>query len=144
MRPFALNKRSGKFNAIKVYLIKDKLYECDKFYIVKKGDELWTGQELIGKIEKSFDSRKEAHYYYKIINDPDIDEVILQPRFELQPMFKKDGVTHRSIVYVADFEIHYKNGEVAIIDTKGMMTREFQMKKKMFEYKYPDLKLVVI
>jgi len=137
--------KKHKFNAKRNVIVKNQLYEVDGNYFKVIDGVLYNkaGAE-IGPVTISFDSRKEANHYYFLLKDPDVQQVDLQPRFELQPMFKKNGVTYRSIVYVADFKVFYKNGKIKIVDTKGMETREWIMKQKMFEYKYPDLTLEVI
>lgn len=68
----------------------------------------------------------------------------MQPKFELQPKFKKNGKLFREINYVADFKVYNNDGTIEIIDTKGFETTDFKLKKKMFEYKYPDLTLICL
>lgn len=95
----------------------------------------------------TFDSKAEARYYQELKllqRAGEVKEIELQPRFLLQPSFKKDGKTVRAIHYVADFRVTYKEGTVEIIDVKGMETKDFKLKKKMFDYKYPDLKLTLV
>lgn len=94
-----------------------------------------------------FDSKKEAEYYcqLKLLKQAgEIKDFGLQPRYELQPTFRKNGTTHRSITYVADFIIDNNDGTTEIVDIKGMETQVFKIKKKMFEYKYPDLNLKIV
>lgn len=94
-----------------------------------------------------FDSKKEADYYcqLKLLKRAgEIKDFGLQPRYELQPTFKKNGTTHRSITYVADFVVTNLDGTTDIIDIKGVETQVFKIKKKLFEYKYPDKTLKVI
>lgn len=91
-----------------------------------------------------FDSRKEADYYcqLKLLKRAgEIRDFGLQPRYELQPTFEKDGTTHRSITYVADFVVVNNNGTTDVIDVKSaknFKTDVYKIKKKLFEYKYPD------
>lgn len=95
----------------------------------------------------TFDSKREAEYYcqLKLLEKAKVIKILeLQPRFELQPTFKKNGVTHRSIVYVADFKILNEHNEIEIIDVKGMKTDLFKAKQKMFEYKYPEYHLKLV
>lgn len=94
-----------------------------------------------------FDSKKEAEYYselkllkrYGIVTD-----FKLQPNFVLQPSYYKNGKKIRAINYKADFKVWYKDGRVEIVDTKGFETQLFKVKKKILEYKYPDITLIVI
>ncbi|WP_353096351.1 DUF1064 domain-containing protein [Tissierella praeacuta] len=95
----------------------------------------------------TFDSKKEAEYYCKLKllkQAGEIKDFGLQPRYELQPTFRKNGTTHRSITYVADFIIENNDGTTDVVDIKGVETKDFKIKKKLFEYKYPDLSLKVI
>ena len=95
----------------------------------------------------TFDSKKEAEYYCNLKTlkrAGEIKDFGLQERYELQPTFKKNGTTHRSITYVADFVIVNLDGTTEVIDVKGVETQVFKIKQKLFEYKYPDKKLKVI
>jgi len=100
-------------------------------------------------------------------------EVFLQPKFEIQPAFKKcHGVLFkfeedyqklfrkarcpvcggkmillREITYSADFKIVHGDGRIEIEDVKGWggyTTPEFKLKRKLFEFKYPDLSLILL
>ena len=72
-----------------------------------------------------------------------IENLQLQPRFLLQDAFKKNGKTFRKIEYVADF-MYEEKGQVIVEDVKGMETRDFKIKRKLFEYKYQGLTLKII
>ena len=90
-----------------------------------------------------FDSRLEAQRYQhlRILEQAGVIQALtLQPEFELQPSFKKNGKTYRRIVYKADFSYYsVREGKVIIEDTKGYVTKEYALKKKLFEYRYPEL-----
>lgn len=67
-----------------------------------------------------FDSRKEANYYCELkllLRQGIIKDLVLQPRFELQPSFKLNGKTIRKIEYVADFQ-YMEQGKTIVVDTK--------------------------
>lgn len=94
-----------------------------------------------------FDSKREADYYCKLKllkKSGEIKEFGLQPKYELQPKFSKAGKTYRAISYIADFIIVNNDGTTEIVDIKGLETQVFKIKKKMFEYKYPDLNLKIV
>ena len=94
-----------------------------------------------------FDSIKEAEYYCKLKilkKAGEIKDFGLQPRFELQPAFEKNGVKYQPITYVADFVIVNNDGTTDVVDVKGFETQVFKIKKKLFEYKYPELSLKVV
>lgn len=92
-----------------------------------------------------FDSKKEARRYQelKLLEKAGvIKDLGLQPNFLLQDKFKKNGKTYRKIEYIADF-IYWdceKNCTV-IEDVKGLKTQVYSIKKKLFEFKYPDLEI---
>lgn len=92
----------------------------------------------------TFDSVVEKRYYEEIIlpafNSKEIIHYELQKTYELQPKFKHDGKTVRAINYVADFFVVYKDGTSEVIDIKGCPDSASKMKRKMFWYKYPDIK----
>lgn len=98
---------------------------------------------VIDNIE--FDSKHEAEYYKllkRLKEEGNIKDFELQKKFELQPAFKKYGKNHRDITYTVDFSIYYLDGEVEHIDIKGMATQASEMRRKMFDYLYPNLKLI--
>ena len=71
-----------------------------------------------------------------------IKDIKLQKRFELQPKYKKNNKTIRAINYIADFTYFDVNkGKTIIVDTKGYRTEVYKLKKKIFEYVYPDLEI---
>lgn len=94
----------------------------------------------------TFSSKGEANRYceLKLLERAGlISDLQLQPKFELQPKFKKDGKTIRAINYIADFQ-YVENGQIVVEDFKGVITKEFSIKKKMFEYRYRDLELRIV
>lgn len=94
-----------------------------------------------------FDSQKEAEYYcrLKLLKQAgEIKDFGLQPRYELLPAFEKNGKKYRAITYVADFVIVNNDGTTDVVDVKGVETQVFKIKRKLFEYKYPDLTLKIV
>ena len=89
-----------------------------------------------------FDSILEMKYYRDVIlpqaRSGLIKKYELQKPYELQPKFIHDGKTVQPITYVADFYIEYSDGRIEVIDTKGCPDSVAKIKKKMFEYIYPD------
>ena len=70
-----------------------------------------------------------------------------QPKFEIQPKFRKKRILYREISYIADFEITFPDGHIEIEDVKGWggyTTPEFKLKRKLFEFKYPDFTLILL
>lgn len=75
----------------------------------------------------------------------EIKDLKTQVQYVLQPAFEKRGKKYRPITYIADFEYYnVKTRQVIVEDTKGKETDVFRNKRKMFEYKYPDLTLEIL
>jgi hypothetical protein len=94
-----------------------------------------------------FASTMEADYYEYLKAEKEAGRVIkfeLQPKFPLQDSFKKYGRTIKGITYISDFKVSYSDGSELIIDVKGQETDDFKLKRKMFDYKYPDLTLWLV
>lgn len=114
-----------------------------------------------------FDSKMESEYYTylkELKAEGIVIDFKLQPEFLLQDKFivicgqviegshpdflklkrKYKVPITRAIKYKSDFEVYYADGHVEIVDTKGIETADFLIKKKMFEYKYPNLDLHII
>ena len=82
---------------------------------------------------QKFDSQKEADYYCELklrLKSGEIKGFCLQPVFILA-----DGLK-----YKADFIVFNNDGTSEIIDVKGFKTKEYVVKKKVFEDKF-DLKI---
>lgn len=93
-----------------------------------------------------FDSIQESRRYKELkilLMAGEIKDLKLQPRFELQPSFKKNGRTYRKIEYIADF-MYLQDGKIIVEDVKGIQTDVFKLKHKIFEKLYPDLELKII
>lgn len=87
-----------------------------------------------------FDSKAEARYYSHLKLLEKAGEILffrLQPRYRLLDGFEKYGKKHRAINYIADFEIHHRDGSIEAVDVKGTLTQVFRIKEKMFNKKYP-------
>lgn len=93
-----------------------------------------------------FDSKAES-LYYKYLKEQKEQGIVkdfeLQPVYILQEKFRKNGKAYRQMTYKADFEVEYTNGDVEVVDVKGMLTEAFKIKLKLFEYRYDKtIKLV--
>ena len=119
-----------------------------------------------------FDSLSEAKYYIYLKHLRDIGEILkieCHPKYVFQPAYRRCcGVIYRgkdemhtprkdlcpkcgkkmkaesALFYEADFRVTYPDGRQEIEDIKGFPTAMFLLKKKLFEYKFPDLTLTVI
>lgn len=91
-----------------------------------------------------FDSKDEAKYYEALKERMWKGEILnfeLQPKYVLVPGFKKDGKTFRAITYTPDFRIYHNDGSEELIDVKGFSTQQGELRYKLFNYMYKDLKL---
>lgn len=95
----------------------------------------------------TFHSKNEAKYYMhlkQLHNDGIVQSFEMQVKYELQPSFRKHGKLHRAITYITDFVVTYADGHTEVVDVKGVETTDFKIKKKLFEYRYPELSLKCI
>jgi len=93
-----------------------------------------------------FDSKKEANRYIelKIIEKAGrIEDLTLQPSFELQPKFRYNDKAERSIKYIADFKYFCNKKKCYIVEDvksdNGFRTEVYRLKRKMLLYKYPNI-----
>ena len=88
----------------------------------------------------TFDSKREAERYLELkqmVKDGKIEGLRLQFPFELQPGFiNSKGKKVRPIIYKADFVYTDVDGKRVVEDVKGMETKDFKLKRKMFDYVY--------
>lgn len=94
-----------------------------------------------------FDSKSEMEYYLYLLKlelSGQVSDIELQPKYVLIPSYvNSKGKKIREIKYIADFK--YKLVEAnkwVIIDVKGMPTETAKLKRKLFNYFYPELELL--
>lgn len=106
------------------------------------------GNEKIVVDGIKFDSILEANRYQelKILQRiGEIKDLSRQVKFILQPSYKKNNKTIRAITYKADFVyFDLKKKKMIVEDTKGYKTEVYKLKKKIFEYVFPDLEITEI
>jgi len=107
-----------------------------KVNITKKGIEKRTFKGII------FDSEMELKYYRDYLiplqEQKIVTKIILQPKYLIQEKFNKYGKVILPINYVADFEVFYADGKNIIVDIKGFPSSDAKLKRKLFDYKYPQ------
>lgn len=98
-----------------------------------------------------FDSIKESNRYsvLKMLEKSGrIKDLQLQKKFRLQDGFKKNNKTYRPIDYICDFYyFDTKENKYIVEDVKSKFTEKdkvFNIKRKLFEYKYKDLKINIV
>lgn len=88
----------------------------------------------------TFDSKKESKHWLKLKyleSTGVISNLQRQVSFELQPAYvNNQGKKIRAINYIADF-VYEQDNKIYVMDSKGMRTKEYILKRKMFEFKYP-------
>lgn len=92
----------------------------------------------------NFDSKDEALFYQYLKELKSNEKIInfeLQPKYGLLDSFEKYGKKHRGITYTPDFLVYHVDGSEELIDVKGMGTQQGDMRRKMFDSRYPNLRL---
>lgn len=94
-----------------------------------------------------FDSKKESKRFMELQyleRVGKIKDLQRQVRFILQDAFvDRDGNKIRPISYLADY-YYVQNGQKVVEDCKSPITRTpvYLLKKKMFLFRYPDIKFI--
>lgn len=94
-----------------------------------------------------FDSKDEAKYYEALKIKKyrgEIENFELQPKFILVEGFKKNNKTYRAITYTPDFVVYHIDGSIEYVDVKGMTTQQGELRIKLFNNFYRDLKLSIV
>ena len=80
-----------------------------------------------------------SQFNKKMVDDGKISWLELQPCFTLIPSFTNwAGKKVRPCHYTADFLLHFPDGREMVVEVKGFRTRDYVLRRKMFEYKYPQ------
>jgi len=86
-----------------------------------------------------FDSMREAKRYKELsmlLRAGKISDLKLQVPFILIEKYRNgEGKAIRKMEYIADF-VYKQDGKTVVEDTKGFRTKEYRIKKKLFEHKY--------
>jgi len=136
----------------------------DEYTPCKKSNP--TAQEVIGNVMRilrtrkpnkynarktvmcghEFDSKREAEYYLELLDLKRrgiVMHIELQPSYELLEGFTDAmGKKHRPITYTPDFLVRYADGRLEAIEVKGMKTRDYVLRKKLFLHKMRDTGLM--
>lgn len=93
-----------------------------------------------------FDSQREGDRYLELkllLRAGVISSLKDHPKYLIFNEFKYRGNNIRPIYYIADFE-YQENGETVVEDVKGVKTKVFMLKAKLFKYRYPDIDFRVV
>ena len=85
---------------------------------------------------RTFDSRREAEVYLELLAQKQAGEIVrigFQPSYTLFAGFVDNtGKKQRPITYTADFFVTYADGHSEVIEVKGVRTRDYLLRKKLF------------
>ena len=85
---------------------------------------------------RTFDSRREAEVYLELLAQKQAGGIVrigFQPSYTLLAGFKDNtGKKQRPITYTADFFVTYADGHSEVIEVKGVRTRDYLLRKKLF------------
>lgn len=110
--------------------------------LVKKNKYHASKVEMDGVVYDSKKEAKRAGVLQQQARYGIITNLQRQVSFELQPVYTNNqGKKIRPITYIADFT-YEQNGKKYAEDVKGWRTKEYSIKKKLFEYKYPEYTFV--
>ena len=83
-----------------------------------------------------FDSKREAEVYLELLAQKQAGEIVrigFQPSYTILAGFKDNqGNKQRAITYTADFFVTYADGRSEVIEVKGVKTRDYLLRKKLF------------
>ena len=136
----------------------------DEYHPCKKADP--TAREAIGNVMRlvrtqnknkyharkttvcgyTFDSRREAEIYLDLLSRKQAGEVLrigLQPQYTLLEGFTDNqGNRQKAITYTADFFVTFADGHSEVIEVKGMRTRDYLLRKKLFLHMMRDTDII--
>ena len=86
-----------------------------------------------------FDSKREAEVYLELLAQKQAGKIVrigFQPSYTLLAGFKDNtGKNQKPITYTADFFVTFADGNSEVIEVKGVRTRDYLLRKKLFLYK---------
>ena len=136
----------------------------DEYHPCKKPDP--TAREAIGNIMRlvraqnrnkynarkttvcghTFDSKREAEVYLELLAQKQAGKIVrigFQPSYTLLAAFKDNqGNRQKAITYTADFFVAYADGRNEVIEVKGVRTRDYLLRKKMFLHMMRDTDII--
>lgn len=93
----------------------------------------------------TFDSKREAEVYLELLADKQAGKVVriaFQPSYTLLEAFTDNtGKRQKPITYTADFFVTYADGHAEMIEMKGVRTRDYLLRKKMFLHMMRDTEI---
>ena len=95
---------------------------------------------------RTFDSKREAEVYLMLrekLRLGEIKHLECQPTYTLLESFRDNqGKPQREITYTPDFMVEYDDGRREVIEVKGVRTRDYMLRKKLFLHMMRDTDIV--
>lgn len=93
-----------------------------------------------------FDSKREAEVYLELLAQKQAGEIVrigFQPSYTLLEAFTDNtGKRQRPITYTADFFVAYADGHAEVVEVKGVRTRDYLLRKKLFLHMMRDKNII--
>lgn len=118
-----------------------------KIIATRKRSKYGVDQTKKGKEKRTYngvtyDSLAELQFLQEYIEKKMVSGEIIkwerQVKFTLQEGFVYKGKKILPITYIADYIIYWNNNTRTIVDVKGNPDQVAKLKKKLFQYKYPN------
>ena len=95
---------------------------------------------------RTFDSKREAEVYLILrekLRLGEIKHLECQPTYTLLEGFRDNqGKPQKPITYTSDFLVEYDDGRREVIEVKGVRTRDYLLRKKMFLHMMRDTDII--
>lgn len=95
---------------------------------------------------RTFDSKREAEWYMMLREKQRLGEIKhleCQPTYTLLEGFRDNqGKQQKPITYTPDFLVEYDDGQREVIEVKGVKTRDYLLRKKLFLHMMRDTDVV--
>ena len=95
---------------------------------------------------RTFDSKRESEWYMMLREKHRLGKI---KHFECQPTYTllegfrdNQGKPQKPITYTPDFLVEYDDGRREVIEVKGVRTRDYQLRKKLFLHMMKDTDIV--
>ena len=95
---------------------------------------------------RTFDSKREAEWYMMLREKQrlgKIKHIECQPTYTLLEGFRDNqGKQQKPISYTPDFLVEYDDGRREVIEVKGVRTRDYLLRKKLFLHMMRDTDII--
>lgn len=105
----------------------------------------YRAKKVTAPCGRGFASKREYFRWCALVDSAmlgNIRDLTIQPKFLIQAGFRTaDGKAERAIHYIADFQyIETATGLTVVEDVKGFATEAYKLKRKLFLFKFPNIK----